>query len=192
MANPAAGYPLVIDSDAASTNTPAVSIYIYGAWTQMRLHNDSDAPGAWQPFQSSFNRTLDGGVGVHTVTAELSNGSQAATTSDTIYLAQDTTPDLSGLPDSHSFTYSMADSAMSVNTLTLSPTDADTGTPLTWSITSQGASWFTVTPTAGTSPASSTITPTHFDASHAGAYTGSVTVTVTSPGGTINDPTRSS
>jgi uncharacterized protein YkwD len=36
-------YPLIINAEAASTNTPSVWLYIYGDWEQMRLRNDSDS-----------------------------------------------------------------------------------------------------------------------------------------------------
>ena len=82
-------YPLIINRDAATTNSRAVSVYIYGAWQQMRLQNDSGAWGNWQPFQSNFAWTIGSGVGNHTVNAQLQNGGTITTTSDAIYLAVD-------------------------------------------------------------------------------------------------------
>ena len=58
---------------------------------------------------------------------------------------------------------------------------------LTWTVTSQG-NWFTVTPGSGATPDSLTITPTQLDTLQPGTYLGSVTVTVTSPAGTLNSP----
>lgn len=180
-------YPLLINRDAAHTDTVNVALYIYGAWTQMRLHNDNDAPGAWQPFQQRFNWTLNPGVGDHTVTAELTAGSQSATTSDTINLTKDPTPRLGALPESIGFIYSLADHKFAPPSLSLSPVDQSAGNTLTWTVTSQG-NWFSVQPATGASPANLTITPTQADTFQPGVYAGSLTVTVTSPASTLNSP----
>ncbi|MBP1599632.1 MAG: hypothetical protein H6Q05_5009, partial [Acidobacteria bacterium] len=77
-------YPLILNLDAAFSATREVTVYIYGTWQQMRLKNDSGDWSAWQPFQSQFDWTIAGGPGIHTVTAELSNGTTTTTSSDTI------------------------------------------------------------------------------------------------------------
>ncbi len=81
-------YPLVINREAASTNSPNVSLYIYGAGTfeQMHLKNEDGAWTAWQPFQSDLAWTLSPGSGTKTVTAELKYGTTITTSSDTITL----------------------------------------------------------------------------------------------------------
>jgi uncharacterized protein YkwD len=180
-------YPLLINRDAATTDTRSTAIYIYGNWTQMRLHNDSDAPGGWQPFQHSFNWTLNPGVGAHTVTAELSNVSMTATSSDSITLLIDNTPVLTGLPDNSGFIYSLVDQAITSSSLVLAPGDLNPAIPLTWTITSKG-SWFSISATSGTTPATLTITPKLADVALPGSYTGSITVTITSPAGVVNNP----
>ncbi len=180
-------YPLLINRDAATTDTRSAAIYIYGNWTQMRLHNDSDAPGAWQPFQHNFTWMLNPGVGAHTVTAELSSASLTATSSDSITLTIDNTAVLTGLPDSSGFIYSTVDQAITSSTLTLAPDDLNPSIPLTWTATSQG-SWFTLSSTSGTTPATLIVTPKLADVAAPGSYSGSITVTITSPIGVINNP----
>jgi hypothetical protein len=79
-------YPLIINRDVASTSSCNVSIYIYsdGSIQQMRLQNDSGTWGNWVSFQSSFNWTMAGGGGTHTVNAQLKTSSTTYSTSDSI------------------------------------------------------------------------------------------------------------
>ncbi len=77
-------FPLVIDGEKATTGSRTVPVYIYGSWKEMRLRNDQDAWGPWIPFQNSFNWLLPENNGVHTVTAQLRGGGNAASSSDTI------------------------------------------------------------------------------------------------------------
>jgi uncharacterized protein YkwD len=79
-------YPLVIERERATTTQPNVSLYVYGSWSEIRLRNDSDPWGAWQPFSSNVSWTLPSAPGVHTVAAEMRTGSQTAAASDTIEL----------------------------------------------------------------------------------------------------------
>ena len=46
-------YPLIINRNAARTDSRHVSLYIYGSFQQMRLMNDSGAWGDWQTFQNN-------------------------------------------------------------------------------------------------------------------------------------------
>jgi hypothetical protein len=87
-------YPLIINREAATTNSKGVSLYIYCTWSgaQMRLRNDSGSWTAWQPYQSTLIWTLNAGIGEHSVSVELRSGSQTATSSDSIYLVVDPTP----------------------------------------------------------------------------------------------------
>ncbi len=68
-------YPLIINRDAASTDSRNVSLYIYGSFQQMRLKNDNGTWSDWQTFQNNVTWTIANGVGTHTVTAELKTGS---------------------------------------------------------------------------------------------------------------------
>ncbi len=181
-------YPLIINRDAAATSLQNVSIYIYGSgtWQEMRLKNDNGAWGNWQTFQSGFNWTIGNGAGNHSVTAELRIGGATATTSDTIYFNG---PVLGNIPDAVAFTYSNADQALLPPSYAVTPLDIGGGSTLTWSISSEGT-WFTVSPTSGTTPNSFTITPSGFTKEIEMMYTGAVTVTVTSPSGVTNSPKR--
>lgn len=188
-------YPLVINREAAVTTTRNVAIYIYkgtgsAAWTHMRLKNDTDAGfGPWQPFQNSFSWTLGPGNGARSVTAELSsNGgsSVGATSTDTITLNAPNS--LSDVPDQIIFFHDLGTGQTSPSDSTLNLDNMGSGGALTWSAASQG-SWFDLSSAGGVTPSALTITPTAFGGSPQ-TYTGAVTVTVTSPGGTENSPQR--
>lgn len=85
-------YPLIINQDAENTDTRSVSLYIYGDWAEVRLRNDDDTWSSWFPFQNHLNWELGGGVGTHTVWAELRTASDSTLTSDTINLTEDDFP----------------------------------------------------------------------------------------------------
>lgn len=179
-------YPLIINRDAATTDTRTVTIYIYGAWQEMRLRNDNGTWGSWQPFQSGFVWTLANGKGDHTVTAEVRSGSTTVTTSDSIYLT--TGPTLGNIPSALAFVYSQPEQAILLPTQVVVPLDTG-GASLDWSLTTEGT-WFSVVPTTGTSPSSFTITPTTFGKGMVATYTGAITVTVTNPADAANSPQR--
>jgi len=182
-------YPLVIANEAASTSSRNVPIYIYGSWQDMRLQNDSGAWTAWQTFQSSFNWTLGCGAGDRTVTAQLRSGSTVVTSTDSISLTAGSAPALTNVPDAIAFLYSVADQKLTPVSSQVTPTDSSGCTALTWTLATQGT-WFTATPTSGTTPASFFITPTGFVTGTTATYTGAVTVTVTSPVGVAGSPHR--
>jgi hypothetical protein len=179
-------YPLIINRDAATTNSQNASIFVYGAWTQMRLKNDNGSWGNWQAFQSSFNWTISSGGGNHTVTAELNTGSTTVSASDTIFLVG---PSLGNVPDALLFTYSNADQYLFPTSSTIIPANATSSDALTWSLSTAGT-WFTALPASGTTLSSFTITPTSFSKGIETTYTGVVTVTVSSPSGVGNSPKR--
>ena len=79
-------YPLIINADAATTTASNMTLYIYSAWQEIRLCNDTSTWTNWLPFQSTVNWTLPAAQGHHTVSAELRDGSP---------LALDLVPDLS-------------------------------------------------------------------------------------------------
>jgi uncharacterized protein YkwD len=85
-------YPLIINQEAGNTNSRAVSLYIYGDWNEIRLRNDAGEWSQWMPFQNNLNWELSGGVGTHTVWAEMRNGDGVSSSNDTIVLTQDDTP----------------------------------------------------------------------------------------------------
>ena len=183
-------YPLIINSDQASTGDSSVILYIYGAgtWNEMRLRNDEGEWGDWQPFQSTIPWELTGPIGEHTVWAELKNDSQTITTSDSIYLSVNAAvPTLGNIPQTAAFTFSIPDNALYPESLILKPQNTGTGDPLSWTVSSNG-NWFDVTPSSGLTPGTITITPSSFITETVSTYTGSITLTVTDPPGTVNSP----
>jgi uncharacterized protein YkwD len=182
-------YPLIINRDAASTNSRSVTLYIYGSFQQMRLKNDNGTWGVWQAFHNNVAWIIANGVGTHTVTAELKSGSTVVTSSDTIYLTQASVPQLGDLPDSVVFLYSIPDSRLTPGSATLTPAEITLNDPITWTVTKSGT-WFSVTPATGTSPQAFQITPGTFNTTTPAVHTGAITVTVTNPIGMLNSPQR--
>ncbi len=87
-------YPLIINNEATETDSMVVSLYIYGNWQEIRLRNDNGSWGDWQPFptDSTLSWILKNIIGERLVTAEMRNGTQTATSSDTIYLTNAVSP----------------------------------------------------------------------------------------------------
>ncbi len=80
-------FPVVIDDEAGSTASPAVRLYAYGTWSEIRLRNDDGPFGPWQPFSSTLSWKLAELDGLRTVSIEMRRGPTVATTaSDTIVL----------------------------------------------------------------------------------------------------------
>jgi hypothetical protein len=80
-------YPVVLDLEAASSDSTTVGVYVYGDWSEMRLRNDAGEWTPWQPFQNSFSWSLRPEVGLRTVQVEMRDSSGgSASSSDTIYL----------------------------------------------------------------------------------------------------------
>ena len=83
-------YPVIINGEAATTDSPFVELYIYGSgWaTQMMVSNDPTfADAAWEPYASTKSWTLSEGPGLKTVYVRLkSAGGAIVNSSDSIYL----------------------------------------------------------------------------------------------------------
>jgi len=182
-------YPLVINREAAETDDRNVSLYIYGnttTWTEMRLRNNSLAWTGWMPFQNNLPWQLPDTIGSHTVTVEMRKGSSTTSSNDSIYLSVVTTPTLGNLTESFEFTYSIADARFQPAETSFTPLNISNELALTWQSTSQGG-WFSVTPESGATPGSFTVTP-QGSYNPPGSHSGSVTITVTNPSGTIGSP----
>jgi uncharacterized protein YkwD len=179
-------YPLVINREAATTDSLSVSLYIYGQgdWSEMRLRNDDGSWTGWMPFQSTLSWTLDNFGGERAVWVELRNGSQSTVSSDTIRL---TTPVLGNLPEALHFIYSIPEQRLLVATQQVIPKNTGNDVTLTWEVAGTG-SWFTISPLSGSTPAAFGITPTNFDTDTEGVYSGAATVNVTTPGGVVGSP----
>jgi uncharacterized protein YkwD len=177
-------YPLIINREAATTDSTNVSLYIYGTWDEIRLRNDDGSWTDWQPFQANMSWTLKNEPGERTVWAEMRTGSQTATSSDTICLIG---PTLGNLPNALQFTYSIPDQRLLPTSHRVTPQNVGNADTLTWSITSMGT-WFTVSPLGSTTPNSFWITPTTYVTASVMTYTGAVTVTVTDPSDVEGSP----
>jgi uncharacterized protein YkwD len=182
-------YPVIINREAAATNSRTVQLYIYGAWQDMQIQNDNGTWSNWIPFQNNYTWTIANGIGDHTVTVHLRNGATIVTSTDTIYSTVNEVPTLGNIPDSISFVYSIPDQSSMPGSAIVTPLDVGTGATITWTLATQGT-WFNVSPMNGSSPAFFTITPSTFDKNTVATYSGAVTVTVTSPLGVANSPRR--
>ncbi len=179
-------YPLIINREAATTESRDVQLYIYGAgtWDEMRLRNNDGTWSAWMPFQSNVNWQLDKVIGTQSVSVELLNDGATATSSDEIY-ADLSIPQLGGMPDGVGFLYSRATGELVPSSQQLTPANLSTSDGLAWQLSSQG-SFFNLSTTSGNTPQSFTITP---DTSYGvGTYSGSITVTVTNIADVVDSP----
>ena len=175
-------YPLVINREAATTDTPQVSLYIYredSTWTEMRLRNDDLTWGPWQPFSNTLNWTLQWIKGTRTVSVEVRKGTTVRSASDTIELTTSQYT-LGNLPDSLLFIYDQAAGRLIPPSYTLQPLNTSNSVPLSWTA-SAADSWLSVSPSGGITPSSTfVITPASIP-SGPGVNSTTVTVTVTSP-----------
>lgn len=85
-------YPVIINSEAAQTNTPNVSLYLYGGgvWGEVRLRNNADVWSAWMPFQERMTWQIPPVDGTHLLSVELRKTGATipgAASSDTITLS---------------------------------------------------------------------------------------------------------
>ena len=213
-------YPLVINREAAATDSRSVSLYIYGEgmWQEMRLRNDAGAWGDWQPFTNEFPWTIAGGVGIHTVSAELRSlaghvGARSHLGGEAAHgLVDAKAPVVEEQPSQgreqglvHDLTSAgsppglgnLPDSlafTYSIPDQELLPASQQV-TPLNVG-NEDPLSWevtaqgtfFTVEPLQGTTPESITITPTDFDRDKPNIYTSTITITVVNPAGTASSP----
>ena len=88
-------FPVIINDEQARTDTPEVSLYIYGeGWArEMRLKNDDGTFSSWRPYAPEISWVLPDKEGMHTVTVELRNEQgDVRQAQDTIYLGANPTP----------------------------------------------------------------------------------------------------
>ena len=165
-------YPLIINREARQTNSAAVSLYVYGSWTEMRLRVNSEAWGDWQAFQNEFAWTLPNVAGTHMVEIEMRSGQSTASSSDTIDLVFATstpTPTVTRTPTAtRTPTVTRTPTALPAATSTVPVGVTSTTTP-----TANPVATSTATP-ANNPVATSTATPTTTP-----AVTNTATATVT-------------
>ena len=185
-------YPLIINSEAASTDNTAVQLYIYGqgTWDEMRLRNDNDAWGPWQSFQSNVSWQLDWTAGTRTVSVELRKSGQAtgASASDSINLTTNGST-LQVTPTTLNFIYNQAEGKMYPSAaVTISPVNANGGTTLSWQA-SKTASWIDLSRSSGQTPNDSIqVSPDASITNSVGSYDGTITITVIAPANTQGSP----
>ncbi|GAB4544936.1 MAG: hypothetical protein Kow0063_38820 [Anaerolineae bacterium] len=175
-------YPIVINREAASTESANVSLYIYGqgTWSEMRLRNDDGSWTGWQPFQSTLSWTLPAGAGEHTVWVELRNGSQTMLSNDSIILIS-SAPSLA--LSTHNLTFlaevGSGSSLPEVATFTI---DNDGGDILHWTAGSDAA-WLVLGGTSGDAPATVDVWVDNSGGvlDSTGEKTATITVTATNP-----------
>lgn len=184
-------YPIVINHEYAQTDNPDVTLHIYGqgVWNEMRLRNDNDAWGAWQPFQSTLAWRLNWVQGERTVSVELRRTGQAtgAASSDTIQLTTGGAA-LQVAPQEMLFIYNLAKNELQPPAYTLVPSNANGSLPMNWSLVRNG-NWIQLSTTSGVTPngsANVSVNPSSFGSP--GTFNGSLTVTVTSPQNTEGSP----
>jgi len=174
-------YPLIINNEAAVTNSNAVSLYVYGTnFTEMRLRNDDLTWSNWMPFQNYTSWQLPNTTGNHTVTVEMRNASTTRTSNDSIYLELVPTPELGNLPETLTFTYNVREQKFYPSLITLTPLNTGDSTTLVREILVSG-NWFEVTPVLGSTPEAFEIKPKGKFTQPNETYNGTVIVEVTSP-----------
>ena len=180
-------YPLIIDREAATTDSAHVSLYVYGQWDEIRLRNDDGSWSAWMPFQNVMSWTLSAVGGERTVWAEMRDHEEgrSASSSDTIVLMAP--PSLGGLPDELMFAHSIPDGRLLPASIQVAPRNTGNEDPLAWTVAVSGT-WFAIVPLQGTTPESFTVTPTSYATDTVRTYSGAITVAVAEPEGVGGSP----
>jgi hypothetical protein len=168
-------YPLVIDQEAASTDSIHVSLYLYGDWDEVRLRNDGEAWTDWRPFAHRLAWTLAARAGQRSVYAEMRSGGQTAVSSDTISLTA--APVLGGLPGEMRFLYSRSTQSVLPPAIEGTPLNVGNADRFTWRVTVSG-DWFRGEALSGQDGDAFRILPVGYAQSAVGAYRGTATVTV--------------
>lgn len=181
-------FPLVINREAATTDSPVVDLYIYGDWQEMRLRNDNDAWGEWKPFQNQISWVLNSGAGEHTVWAEMKAASRTAASNDVITLSGSASvASLGNLPTSLEFSYSLADGKLYPPYIEIIPLNNGSNDLLEW-ITSLDGNSFQVSLTSGVTPQPITIVPRDVSSAEVGVYQNTLTVLVSNPSEVLDSP----
>ncbi len=185
-------YPLVINREAAVTDTPQISLYLYGegVWNEMRLRNDSGAWTGWRAFAKNVDWTLDWTQGVHTVSVEFRKTGQttaAASSSDTIDLTTNGAA-LGNLPNEITFIYDREAHQLYPAAYELNPQNTLSGIVMNWQI-SISDTWIHTSTTSGITPSGTTVIQPDLQVLKAsGEIQGTVTVAVSGGVQAIGSP----
>jgi uncharacterized protein YkwD len=176
-------YPLVINHEAALTETRTVDLYIYGDWQEMRLRNDDGAWSEWRTFQNRLSWMLNTGTGERQVQVELrSMSGLTALSSDSIFLSGiNTQSSLSDLPGTINFIYSKSQDRLYPSSLSVIIQSNGSSEVLEWTASLEGV-MFQVSPTSGCTPQSISITPQNYENIPAGQYQEALTISASGGG----------
>lgn len=180
-------FPVVINSEAQSTNNRNVTLYIYGSWTEMRIRENADPWTGWQPFQNTISWQLSNIGGEHLVYVEMRKTGVSASSSDSISLDLPQQPALGDLPDVITFTYSTATTESFPAEISIPVNNTGSQTLLNWQA-STDVLWLSLQPSAGVTPGTLTIAVENVLTETVGVHTGSITLNVTSPPGVSGAP----
>jgi uncharacterized protein YkwD len=176
-------YPLVINNEAALTETRTVDLYIYGDWEEMRLRNDDGSWSEWRTFQNRLSWMLNPGTGERQVQVELrSPGGLTALSSDSIFLSGITTQSsLSDLPETINFIYSTSQDWLYPSNSSVLIQSNESSEILEWTASLEGV-MFQVSSTRGFTPQSIRITPQNYKDIPAGQYQEALTISASGVG----------
>jgi uncharacterized protein YkwD len=176
-------YPIVINNEAALTETRMVDLYIYGDWQEMRLRNDDGAWSEWLTFQNRLSWMLNTGTGERQVQVELrSAGGLTALSSDSIFLSGiSTQSSLSDLPETINFIYSTSQDRLYPPSSSIIIQNNGSSEILAWTASLEGV-MFQVSPTRGFTPQSVSITPQNYKNVSAGQYQGALSISASGIG----------
>lgn len=135
-------YPVIINSEAYSTTSSTVDLYVYGPSDaqQMRFSNDNVTWSTWQTYDATTTWALAaGGAGTRTVYAQVKNNSQTFSASDSIQYVPDD-PVLSADPTQVTFLTEHGSGVCSPSSQAVQVSNAGGGT-MTWS-SSESSAWF--------------------------------------------------
>ena len=79
--------PLVINLEAAATDSTTVDLYAYGEWEEYRMRIDGGAWSAWSAFSSQLTAEIPAVNGLHRIDMEMRSGDYLVASSDTIVYA---------------------------------------------------------------------------------------------------------
>jgi uncharacterized protein YkwD len=176
-------YPIIINNEAATTDNPIVSIFLYGdsnTWEEIRLRNNNDPWSDWTAFQNNLTWQLPDIAGEHVVTVEMRNKDTSSTSYDSIYLDIPADPELGNIPDEIVFTYSIPDGRSAPTLKQITPLNIANDTTLTWEVISD-IDWLTISPETGSTPDPISLRVSGVFSNTATPYAGSVNIAVDSP-----------
>ena len=178
-------FPLIINSEAAGSDSLNVTLYVYGDWNEIRLRNDGGDWSAWRSFSNESTWALQAVSGLRTVQAEMRNDQESASAEDTIWLT--TAPRLADLPDELVFLYSSADNRLVPGAYHVPLINEGDNAPLSWTATG-GPSWIVLSASSGATPYGLWVNVDGSLPAGPRTLSGTIRVKVTFPSGVAGSP----